>query len=178
MQFKYIIALCSLLLSTTVLAAPVPEPQVDADVSLARRAVTPHFTFTNDLADIVIPPPAPAGSAKKAIAAQEKKITKAKANQAAKVKLQNAATARVSAVLNAASGTLGLSGNLAVTVTNDFHTSKDPESHATFEFTATACGGTCVGHAYKTASTRTPGKGQPGKIFSASHATIFGGTDI
>ncbi|THH18718.1 hypothetical protein EW146_g2301 [Bondarzewia mesenterica] len=178
MQFKYIIAFCSLLLSTTVLAAPVPEPQVDADVSLARRSVTPHFTFTNDLANIVIPPPAPAGSPKKVVAAQEKKIKKAKANQAARVKLQDAASARVSVVLKAASAPLDLSGSLAVTVTNDFHTSKDPESHATFQFTAAACGGTCVGHAYKTASKHSPGKGQPGKIFSASHAVIFGGTDI
>ena len=126
------------------------------------------------MANIAIPAPLPATAAKKAIAAQEKKIKKAQANQKAKEALQKTASSHVTAVLNAAAGTLKLSGSLAVKVTNDFHTSKDPESHATFEFSAPACGGTCVGHAYKSPSKISPGKGQPGKIFSAGHAVIFG----
>jgi len=171
MQLKFLTGLFTLALAITAFTAPVPEP-IPALAILEARSASPTFTFSGDLTDIKIPP---AGTDKKSIA----KNKKAEARQAVKVTKQKAASARVSIVLAAASSSLGLSGSLAVDVSNDFHPSpSDHESHATFSFKAAVCKGTCVGHAYNPVSTVSPGKGQPGKIFDAEHATIFGAADI
>ncbi|THH06148.1 hypothetical protein EW146_g9704 [Bondarzewia mesenterica] len=163
MHFTYIIALCSLFLFSAVVAAPVPEADASLIVTLDRRTVTPTFTFTGDLATLNIPSPG-ANPSKKDI----NKIKKLQIAQAKRVELQRATSTRAAAVLSAASNSLNLSGNLAVTVINNFHTSpSDSEAHATFKFSAPICGGTCTGHAYETAD-------QPGKIFNAAFAKIFG----
>jgi len=113
---------------------------------LFTRAVTPAFTFTGDLAT--------PSKANKVAAAQAK---------------QAAASGVVQTVLNAAQATLGLPDALPVTVTNNFHTSKDPISHVTFRITAPGdCAGGCTGHAYAAGSTPV------GKVFSdTTRAQLF-----
>ncbi|KAJ8518313.1 hypothetical protein ONZ45_g4599 [Pleurotus djamor] len=168
-QLEALFFLFSLISSIHVLAAPVAL--VPSTAHLLPRVFGPSFTFSGDLASFPIPP---AGSDKDSI----KKNKKALAQQASREQQQQVAESRVRSVLESARASLGLSDNLAVNIVNNFHTSKsDTEKHITFNFNAPACKGTCVGHAYNPISSISPGKGQPGKIFNATTATIFGGQD-
>ncbi|KAG9220366.1 hypothetical protein CCMSSC00406_0006631 [Pleurotus cornucopiae] len=157
------------LLSINVLAAPVN--QGDHISILFPRVLTPAFSFSGNLTSFEIPP---AGTDKESI----KKNKKAVAQQNNRAQQQAVAQQLVSNVLTNAQPVLGLPDNLAVTILNNFHTSRsDQEKHITFSFNAPSCSGTCVGHAYNPVSSVTPGKGQPGKIFGSAGAAIFGDKD-
>jgi len=179
MYFKIVSAIVAFALSTSVFAAPVPNIErsfdgaynvVAREDGLFTRAISAQFTFVGDLAGPQIPAALPATASAKDQKKNQAKITKAQAGQKAIIPKQEAAAARVQAVLDAAQGPLNLPASLPVQIVNDFHPSpSDSISHATFKFTAPGqCSTGCVGHAYQ-ASEATVGKifihGVNGAIF-------------
>jgi hypothetical protein len=78
--------------------------------------------------------------------------------------LKSEAKASVQRLLDKAQSKLKLPDNLAVTISDRFHTSTDPNEHCTFHFTTAdgICATGCTGHGYK------EGSNQQGKIFKDS----------
>lgn len=182
MYFRAIPAVLVLAFTVLVMAAPVLLEE--RGVSLERRTVAITFTFDpkGDFKPIVPPTPLPTDPkpSKSQIAKFNKQQKAFNAKTTARNTLLSEVQPRMQAVINAAQTTLSLPASLSVNMKNKFHTSKDPENHATFSFTAPSgpCESGCLGHAYNPTSEISPGKGQPGKIFSdASHKTVFGAAD-
>jgi len=182
MHFRAVPAALVLAFSALAMAAPVPLEE--RGLSLERRAVAITFTFDpkGDFQPIV--PPTPLPTDPKPSNSQTSKFNKQQKVFAAKTTSRNTLLGqvqpRMQAVINAAQTTLSLPATLSVNMKSTFHKSDDPESHATFSFTAPSgpCAAGCVGHAYNPTSEISPGKGQPGKIFDASHNTVFGAADV
>lgn len=128
---------------------------------LEARAFAAHYTFSGDEVGPVKPPSKPPTTPR----AQNKE----RAKQQARAAVQQSVATRVQAVLDQAGPALHLPQGLTVDIYSTFHASRSDGTHATFRFNAPVCGGTCVGHAYQTNQ-----GGYPGRIFSASHAVIYG----
>jgi len=108
------------------------------------------------------------------VSTNPRKAKKTAAKQAIRVTKQQAAEAAVRRLLDLAQGELDLPSTLQVNIKNDFHTSEEPISHATFSFSSeTICGTStkgdhdCNGHAFEATNPL------PGEIFAACRSRIF-----